>query len=182
MKVTRLTETATVGRLVDRYNVDVYYLVRHEGLDPSFQQVVKDFAQWESDRSSILTYASIIYVGQKLGETSIVHGWGWGTARVSWRGREVPNDPNGLFQSLSQGLKGTCTDICLSSSPWTNARSGQCVWRSVVDSVETSCNSLQGKLPALQGKVPAQATQVRNADSLTSHFSRTASFRDETHI
>ena len=45
MKVTRLTETATVGRLVDRYNVDVYYLVRHEGLDPSFQQVVKDFAQ-----------------------------------------------------------------------------------------------------------------------------------------
>ena len=26
MKVTRLTETATVGRLVDRYNVDVYYM------------------------------------------------------------------------------------------------------------------------------------------------------------
>ena len=50
-------------------------------------------------------------MGQKLGETSIVHGWGWSTARVSWRGREVPNDPNGLFQSLSRGLKGTSTDI-----------------------------------------------------------------------
>lgn len=46
--MTRLTETATVGRLVDRYrllHVDVYYFVRHEDLDPSFRQVVKDFAQ-----------------------------------------------------------------------------------------------------------------------------------------
>ena len=166
---------------IDRYRLLHVYLLSHEDLAAIFRQVMKYFAQCESVYDLCCNYMWV----KKLGETSwsmeknrhpahhihqaqivkawgrcssIMHGWGWGPARVSWRGREVH------FHRHAWNLPARSIQICLSSSPWTNARSvWQWVWRSVVDSLETSCKSLQRKLPA-------QATQFRNADSL-SHLS-----------